>query len=191
MQETRDSSRSVTDRASGDHRHSVGAPASTQLAFGFRVPPGPRTESPAGQPPQQLRQPGNQAAALTGCVLAIAAATSGLVVQHGLLLRTRPLPALVLVIVLCGVAAAKHHQRAGCRLFQARALARRWRSSARRTTANASRLSRLRLRRLRTGLYLGVAASAVVLVILTCALRSPRAESDGVHPGAAGQESVL
>jgi hypothetical protein len=26
--------------------------------------------------------------------------------------RTRPLPALVLVIVLCGVAAAKYHERA-------------------------------------------------------------------------------
>ena len=107
------------------------------------------------------------------------------------MLRTRPLPALVLVIVLCGVAAAQYHQRASCRLFQARALARRWRTSARRTTAHASRLSRRRLQRLWTGLYLGVAASGVVLVILTCALRSPRADSDGLHPGAAGQESVL
>jgi hypothetical protein len=67
------------------------------------------------------------------------------------MLRTRPLPVLVLVIGPCGVAAAKYHERASCRLFQARALARRWRSSGGRTTANASRLSRLRLHRLRTG----------------------------------------
>ena len=49
----------------------------------------------------------------------------------------------------------------------------------------------MRLHRLRAELYLGVAASGVVLVILTCALRSPRAEHDRVHPGAAGPDQYF
>ncbi len=108
---------------------------------------------PTGQPPRQLRQPGNQRAVLANDVLAIAAAISGLVVQHGFMLRTRPLPVLGIVMGLYGaLAAAKYHERASYHLLQARALARRWRSSARLTTANASRLSRLRLHQLWTRL---------------------------------------
>jgi len=134
----------------------VSAPASTQLALGARVPPRPRTEYPTGQPAQQPRQPGNRRAVLANYVLAIAAAINGPVVQHGCMLRTRPLPALVIVIGLNGaLAAAKYHERTSYHLFHTRVLARRWRTSARSTTPNASRLSRLRLHQLRAGLTSG------------------------------------
>ncbi len=111
------------------------------------VRPAPRRRGLNAIRESRLKAPPGEG--LTNYVLAIAAAISGLVVQQGFTLRTLPLSVLVIVIGLDGaLAAAKYHERASYHLFQACALMRRWRSSARPTTANTSRLNRRRLHQL-------------------------------------------
>jgi hypothetical protein len=118
---------------------------------------------------------------LTNYVLVITAAISGFIVQQHFESRTLPLSVLVIIIGLYGaVAAAKDHERAGYRLFQARALTRVLVDAGSLAGHEAvleefrqqhyrkyPRLYRLRLNRLWTGLHLGVAMYGVVLVILT------------------------
>jgi hypothetical protein len=130
---------------------------------------------------EQFRQSENQRAVLTNFVLVIAAGLGGLVVQQDFRPRTLPLSVLMIVIGLYGaLAVAKYHERATYHLSQARALTRQLVSSGGLADQGAvlaefreahyqqyPRLSRLRLNWLWTGLHLGVAAYAAVLVIIT------------------------
>ncbi len=149
------------------------------------VRPAPRRRGLNAIRESRLKAPPGEG--LTNYVLAIAAAISGLVVQQGFTLRTLPLSVLVIVIGLDGALRRREIPRAGqlppVPGLRPDAALEEFRQAHHSKYLPAEPPAAAPA--VWTGLYLGVGAYGVLLVILTFALRWPRAEHVRVHPGAA------
>jgi hypothetical protein len=132
---------------------------------------------------EQMRQSESQRATLTNYLLAIVAALSALIAQQKFALTTLPLAVMIMAVGLYGaITTAKYHERAAYHLSQARALTRLLVEAGAlldvdqtlqefrdRHTAKYSRLHRIRLHQLWTGLHLGIAAYGLTLTIIVAA----------------------
>jgi hypothetical protein len=128
---------------------------------------------------EQLRQSESQRAVLTNYVLVIVAGLTGFAAQQKFALSTIPVAVLITLLGFYGaLTSAKYHERANYHLTQARAITKALVESgtlgsdadldAARTAhyVRYSRLHRLRLHALWTGLHLGVAVLGITLAVL-------------------------